>query len=279
MRQAGPPSPSIMRRIRRPSSSSRSSLAPLGSSRPRPPAPRRASPFRRPGWTSPPPAHGNRGLRRRLLLGRAGRVPAVEGRDQRGLGLCRRREEDGALRDGRHRHDRPCRSGRDHLRSERRSATASCCRSTSRWRTIRPSSTARVRIPARSTARRSSPRSAEQAKVAKAYIAQLDKARLFKATIVTTIEPDRPFYPAEDYHQDFLTLNPTYPYIVYNDLPKIENLKRLFPDLYRDDRCWRCSRAGRTDHACRRLMGDHSQFPPERSWSAATTPHVRQGVC
>ena len=48
------------------------------------------------------------------------------------------------------------------------------------------------------------------------------------------LEPDRPFYPAEDYHQDFLTLNPTYPYIVYNDLPKIENLKRLFPDLYRE---------------------------------------------
>ena len=52
---------------------------------------------------------------------------------------------------------------------------------------------------------------------------------------MTTIEPDRAFYPAEDYHQDFLTLNPTYPYIVYNDLPKIENLQRLFPDAYRAD--------------------------------------------
>ena len=56
----------------------------------------------------------------------------------------------------------------------------------------------------------------------------------YKAAIVTRLEPDRPFYRAEDYHQDFLTLNPTYPYIVYNDLPKIENLKRLFPDLYRE---------------------------------------------
>ena len=79
------------------------------------------------------------------------------------------------------------------------------------------------------------PADAEQAKVAKAYVAQLDKAKVFDATIATTIEPGRAFYRAEDYHQDFLTLNPTYPYIVYNDLPKIENLKRLFPDRYRSD--------------------------------------------
>lgn len=78
------------------------------------------------------------------------------------------------------------------------------------------------------------PRNQDQAAVAKAYIAQLDQARTYKAAIVTRLEPDRPFYRAEDYHQDFLTLNPTYPYIVYNDLPKIENLKRLFPDLYRE---------------------------------------------
>ncbi|MGE3875833.1 MAG: peptide-methionine (S)-S-oxide reductase MsrA [Parvibaculaceae bacterium] len=75
----------------------------------------------------------------------------------------------------------------------------------------------------------------EQAKVAKAYIAELGQAKLFEAAIVTKIEPGHEFYPAEGYHQDFLTLNPTYPYIVYNDLPKIANLKRLFPELYRDD--------------------------------------------
>lgn len=75
----------------------------------------------------------------------------------------------------------------------------------------------------------------EQAKVAKAYIAQLGEAKLFDAEIVTKIEPDHAFYPAEAYHQDYLTLNPTQPYIVYNDLPKVENLKRLFPALYRDD--------------------------------------------
>jgi len=77
------------------------------------------------------------------------------------------------------------------------------------------------------------PRDSEQAKIAQAYIAQLDAAHAFHGKIVTKIEPDRPFFPAEDYHQDFLTLHPTYPYIVFNDLPKIEALKRVFPDLYR----------------------------------------------
>ncbi|RWL42033.1 MAG: peptide-methionine (S)-S-oxide reductase [Mesorhizobium sp.] len=72
----------------------------------------------------------------------------------------------------------------------------------------------------------------EQKKVAESYIAQLDKAKVFSKPIVTTLETGKTFYPAEDYHQDFLTLNPTYPYIVYNDLPKIENLKALFPQLY-----------------------------------------------
>ena len=77
------------------------------------------------------------------------------------------------------------------------------------------------------------PTSPEQARIADAYIAQLDEAHVFDAPIVTRIEPDRAFYAAEDYHQDFLTRNPNYPYIVINDLPKIESLKRLYPDLYR----------------------------------------------
>jgi peptide-methionine (S)-S-oxide reductase len=77
------------------------------------------------------------------------------------------------------------------------------------------------------------PASPEQERIAKAYIAQLDQAHAYHAAIVTRIEPDRLFYPAEDYHQDFLTLHPTNPYIVFNDLPKIENLKRLFPEIYR----------------------------------------------
>jgi peptide-methionine (S)-S-oxide reductase len=77
------------------------------------------------------------------------------------------------------------------------------------------------------------PTSPEQERTAKAYIAQLDQARAYRAPIVTKIEPGQKFYPAEDYHQDYLTLHPTQPYIVYNDLPKIGNLKRIFPDVYR----------------------------------------------
>jgi len=77
------------------------------------------------------------------------------------------------------------------------------------------------------------PATAEQAQIAKAYIAQLDAAHLFPKALVTRIEPDRTFYPAEDYHQDFLTRNPTNPYIAVNDLPKIENLKRFVPEVYR----------------------------------------------
>jgi peptide-methionine (S)-S-oxide reductase len=79
------------------------------------------------------------------------------------------------------------------------------------------------------------PTNAEQAKIAEAYIAQLNAARVFDAPLVTTIEPGKSFYPAEDYHQDFLSRNPTYPYIAINDLPKIANLKRFFPELYRAD--------------------------------------------
>ena len=77
------------------------------------------------------------------------------------------------------------------------------------------------------------PASPEQERVARAYIAQLNDARAFESKIVTTIEMDRAFYEAEDYHQDFLTRNPTHRYIVVNDLPKIEELKRVFPGLYR----------------------------------------------
>ena len=79
------------------------------------------------------------------------------------------------------------------------------------------------------------PMNNEQAEVAKAYIGQLDQAKVFDSAIVTRIEPGHSFYPAEAYHQDYLTLNPTALYIVYNDLPKVANLKRIFSDLYRDD--------------------------------------------
>jgi peptide-methionine (S)-S-oxide reductase len=75
----------------------------------------------------------------------------------------------------------------------------------------------------------------EQERVARAYVAQLTKANIFKSPIVTKIEPLRGFYAAEDYHQDYLIHNPMQPYIVYNDLPKIDDLKRFFPDVYRSE--------------------------------------------
>jgi peptide-methionine (S)-S-oxide reductase len=77
------------------------------------------------------------------------------------------------------------------------------------------------------------PTSDEQARLARAYIDQLDQARAFGAPIVTRIEADRPFYRAESYHQDFMKRNPVHPYIVVHDLPKIGALERMFPDLYR----------------------------------------------
>lgn len=74
---------------------------------------------------------------------------------------------------------------------------------------------------------------AEQQNVAQAYIAQLEAAKSFDKPIVTRIETGKTFYPAESYHQDFLTENPSYPYIVINDLPKVAHLKALFPEQYR----------------------------------------------
>jgi peptide-methionine (S)-S-oxide reductase len=72
-----------------------------------------------------------------------------------------------------------------------------------------------------------------QAGVAKAYIDQLMQARVFPKPIVTRIEPGASFYPAEPYHQDFLTRHPDHPYIVFNDLPKLKDLQKIFPDRYR----------------------------------------------
>ncbi len=74
----------------------------------------------------------------------------------------------------------------------------------------------------------------EQKKVAEAYIAQLNAAHVYTRPIVTKVGPLEGFYPAEAYHQDYLTLHPRQPYIAYNDIPKVENLKRLFADNYID---------------------------------------------
>ena len=72
-----------------------------------------------------------------------------------------------------------------------------------------------------------------QAKVAQAYIAQLAGAHLWKRPIVTKIAPAGGFYPAEGYHQNYLTLHPDAGYIVMNDMPKVQGLKALYPQLYR----------------------------------------------
>jgi peptide-methionine (S)-S-oxide reductase len=72
----------------------------------------------------------------------------------------------------------------------------------------------------------------EQKKVAEAYIAQLNAAKVYKQPIVTKVGPLQAFFPAEDYHQDYLTLHPNQPYIAFNDIPKVENLKKIFSENY-----------------------------------------------
>ena len=73
----------------------------------------------------------------------------------------------------------------------------------------------------------------EQRQVAEACIAQLNAAKVYPKPIATTLEAGKTFFAAEDYHQDYLA-HPSQPYIAFNDIPKVENLKRLFADLYRD---------------------------------------------
>jgi peptide-methionine (S)-S-oxide reductase len=73
----------------------------------------------------------------------------------------------------------------------------------------------------------------EQKRVADAYIAQLDAAKVYPAPIVTQVAPLKAFYPAEDYHQNYLALHPMQPYIVINDAPKVDALKTKFPTIWR----------------------------------------------
>ena len=72
----------------------------------------------------------------------------------------------------------------------------------------------------------------EQKRIADAYIAQLDKAKIFPRAIVTQVVPLKAFYPAEAYHQNYAALHPNNPYIVYIDAPKVAHLQQQFPDLY-----------------------------------------------
>jgi peptide-methionine (S)-S-oxide reductase len=71
-----------------------------------------------------------------------------------------------------------------------------------------------------------------QEKIARAYVAQLTAAKVFSSPIVTKIEPLKGFYEAEDYHQDYLINHPSQPYIVFNDLPKVKALEKVYPQMY-----------------------------------------------
>ena len=75
---------------------------------------------------------------------------------------------------------------------------------------------------------------ATQQHVAQSYVGQLTQAAVFPAPIVTTVGPKTEFFPAEAYHQNFLNSNPSDSYIALNDMPKLKDLQRLFPDMYRD---------------------------------------------
>jgi peptide-methionine (S)-S-oxide reductase len=75
---------------------------------------------------------------------------------------------------------------------------------------------------------------AEQKRIADAYIAQLTSAKVYPQKIVTQVAPLTEFYPAESYHQDYVKHHQTNPYIVINDLPKLANLKKSYPELYRE---------------------------------------------
>jgi peptide-methionine (S)-S-oxide reductase len=72
----------------------------------------------------------------------------------------------------------------------------------------------------------------EQKRIAESYIVQLDQAKVFSNKIVTQVVPLKAFYPAEAYHQDYYRLHPNNPYIVFNDAPKVANLRQEFPNLY-----------------------------------------------
>ena len=74
----------------------------------------------------------------------------------------------------------------------------------------------------------------EQKRIAEAYIKQLDRVKVFNQPIVTQVAPLEAFHDAEAYHQDYLAQHPDEPYIVINDMPKVENLKKQIPELYKE---------------------------------------------
>ena len=117
--------------------------------------------------------------------------------------------------------------------TRRRSATGSCCRSI--FSVVTDPTTLNSQGPDEGTQYRSDlfATTPEQAKAARAYIEQLGKAHAFGAPIVTKVSTFSAFYPAEGYHQNYLSLHPHDGYIAENDLPKVEALKKLFPAVYK----------------------------------------------
>ena len=115
------------------------------------------------------------------------------------------------------------------------------------------------------------PTNDEQARIAAAYIAQLGEAHVFPAKVVTKIETGRAFYPAEAYHQDFLTLNPTYPYIVINDLPKVESWNGSSPICTAPTPCSSARRASghhlRDQRARCYRVGEAAWHDDSRNWT------------
>ena len=168
----------------------------------------------------------NRAARRRLLLGHPGGVPAHQGRHQGRVRLCRRRQEDARATTRQHRPHQPRRGRAGDVRPEGVSygkllqVFFSVAHNPTELNRQGPDTGPQYRTEI-------FPQTEEQAKVAKAYIAQLDAAKSFPAPIVTkTGTMKAAFYPAEAYHQDYATRHPSNPYIVFNDAPKVENLKR-----------------------------------------------------
>ena len=177
----------------------------------------------------------NRDLFRRLLLGRARRVRARQGRDPGALRIHRGPRRRSRLRAGEHGHHGRCGIGARDVRPATGDVRQAAADTSSRWRSIRPKSVTRGRTGAPRYRSELFVEGPEQERVARAYIAELDAAHAFDAPIATRVDPAGPFYPAETYHQDFLVRNPDNPYIVINDLPKLERLRQLFPASWRTD--------------------------------------------
>ena len=180
--------------------------------------------------SSPGTADGR--LRRRLLLGRRGGFPAREGRAERRLRLRGRPPRVRALRDvgtGMTGHAESV----EVIFDPSQVTYGELLASSSRSPMTRRSSTARGRTSARSTARRSTSSTTSRRRSRRPTSRSSTARKAFRKPIVTELAPSTAFYPAEAYHQDYLARNPTQPYIVYNDLPKLAALKKEFPSLVR----------------------------------------------